>query len=121
MVLQCAILFGFLALGELIVWLLHIPVPSSIIGMLLLTCALKSRLIKEHSVDRIANFLIANLGFFFVPAGIGIMQCMGILRSQLIPIVAATILSTVLIITTTGWAHQLARRFTSRHNGISQK
>lgn len=37
MIRQCAILFGCLALGELIVYLTGIKLPSSIIGMLLLT------------------------------------------------------------------------------------
>ena len=35
MIRQCAILFGCLALGELIVYLTGIKLPSSIIGMLL--------------------------------------------------------------------------------------
>ena len=37
MIRQCAILFGCLALGELLVYLTGIKLPSSIIGMLLLT------------------------------------------------------------------------------------
>ena len=41
MIRQCAILFGCLALGELIVFLTGIKLPSSIIGMLLLTLFLK--------------------------------------------------------------------------------
>lgn len=37
MIRQCAILFGCLALGELVVYLTGIKLPSSIIGMLLLS------------------------------------------------------------------------------------
>ena len=36
MIRQCAVLFGCLALGELVVFLTGIKLPSSIIGMLLL-------------------------------------------------------------------------------------
>ena len=46
MIRQCAILFGCLALGELIVFLTGIKLPSSIIGMLLLTLFLKLGWIK---------------------------------------------------------------------------
>ena len=46
MIRQCAILFGCLALGELIVYLTGIKLPSSIIGMLLLTLFLKLGWIK---------------------------------------------------------------------------
>ena len=44
MIRQCAILFGCLALGELIVYLTGIKLPSSIIGMLLLTPLFEIRL-----------------------------------------------------------------------------
>ena len=39
MIRQLAIIFGCLALGELVIYLTGIPLPSSIIGLLLLTLA----------------------------------------------------------------------------------
>lgn len=63
MIRQCAILFGCLALGELIVFLTDIKLPSSIIGMLLLTLFLKLGWIKLHWVQGMSDFLVANLGF----------------------------------------------------------
>ena len=69
MIRQCAILFGCLALGELIVFLTGIKLPSSIIGMLLLTLFLKLGWIKLHWVQGMSDFLVANLGFFFIPPG----------------------------------------------------
>lgn len=113
MILQCGILFAFLALGELIVAATGIPVPSSIIGMLLLTASLKARIVRLHWVDRISDFLVRNLGFFFVPAGVGLMRCLGIIKGELLPIVIATVASTFAIIAVTGWVHQYARRITS--------
>ena len=110
MIVQCSVLFAFLALGELIVFFTGIPIPSSIIGMILLTFALKTGVVKECWVDRIADFLVRNLGFFFVPAGVGLLKCPGLIKAQWFPIAMATVLSTVLIIATTGWVHQLARR-----------
>ena len=73
-ILQFGILFIFLALGELAVYFTGIPVPSSIIGMLLLTLALKLDIVKLAWVDKVASFLVHNLGFFFVPAGVGLMK-----------------------------------------------
>lgn len=73
MIRQCSILFGCLALGELIVFLTGIKLPSSIIGMLLLTLFLKLGWIKLEWVQGLSNFLVANLGFFFVPPGVALM------------------------------------------------
>lgn len=111
MILQCAILFLFLALGELIVWLTGAPFPSSIIGMLLLTAALKFRIVKLEWVEAISDFLVKNLGFFFVPAGVGVMRCLDLISDEWLPIVGATVVSTFIIIAVTGWIHQLMRKF----------
>lgn len=106
---QCGVLFAFLALGELIVWLTDIPLPSSVIGMVALAASLKAGIVKLRQVERVADFLVHNLGFFFVPAGIGIINCMGILRQQWWPIIASCVLSTIVIIVITGRVHQWAR------------
>lgn len=119
MIIQLAVIFSFLAVGELIVWLTAIPIPSSIIGMLLLTAALRYRLVRPESIEGICDFLLKNLGFFFVPAGIGLMNCLGLIGEQWFQIIAATVISTFLILFTTGQAHQIARRFKLFHrNGI---
>ena len=119
MILQLGLIFACLAIGEVIVAVTGVPVPSSIIGMLLLAAALKMRIIRLMWVDKVADFLVKNLGFFFVPAGVGVMRCLGLLRDQWMPIVAATIVSTFIIIAVTGWIHQMVRRSTSlHHHGI---
>lgn len=117
MIIQFGILFLFLALGEIAVYFTGVPVPSSIIGMILLTCALKARLVKLSQVDKTANFMVHNLGFFFVPAGIGLMRCLGIVRDQWIPIVGASVVSTVVILWVTGWVHQFVRSRKPHLNG----
>lgn len=110
MILQFAVLFLFLALGELIVGLTGAPLPSSIIGMLLLTAALKFRVVKLEWVESLSDFLVRNLGFFFVPAGVGVMRCLGLISQQWLPIVGASVVSTFIIIAVTGWIHQLMRK-----------
>ncbi len=110
MIRQCAILFGCLALGELIVYLTGIKLPSSIIGMLLLTLFLKIKWIKLEWVQGLSDFLVANLGFFFVPPGVALMLYFDIIEKEFWPIAIATILSTVLVLSVTGWVHQLARK-----------
>ncbi len=115
MVFQCAIIFGCLALGELIVWLTGIKLPSSIIGMLLLTLFLQMKWIKLRWVEGISNFLVKNLGFFFVPPGVALMLYLDVIKAQLIPIVVASVISMIVVFVVTGWIHQLVRRL---QNGI---
>ena len=51
MIRQLAILFGCLALGELLIYFTGIPLPSSIVGMLLLTLSLQLRVIRLEWVQ----------------------------------------------------------------------
>ncbi len=110
MVRQCSILFGCLALGELVVYLTGIHLPSSIIGMLLLTLFLQLGWIKLEWVQGLSNFLVANLGFFFVPSGVALMLYFDIIEAQFWPIVVATVVSTILVLVVTGWVHQIVRK-----------
>lgn len=107
MIRQCAILFGCLALGELLIYLTHIQLPSSILGMLILTLLLKLKVIKLEWVQGLSDFLVANIGFFFVPPGVAVMLYFDIIKAQLWPIVIATVASTVLVLAVTGWVHQI--------------
>ncbi|MCI1648882.1 MAG: CidA/LrgA family protein [Bacteroides sp.] len=110
MIRQCAILFGCLALGELIVSFTGIKLPSSIIGMLLLTLFLKIGWIKLQWVQGMSNFLVANIGFFFVPPGVALMLYFNIISAEFWPIIVATFISTFLVLVVTGWIHQLTRK-----------
>ena len=110
-ILQLAVIFLFLAIGELIVWLTGVPVPSSIIGMLLLAAALQLRLVKLRHVAGVADFLVSSLGFFFVPAGVALLGYFDLIKEQWVAIVAASAGSTFIVIGVTGWVHQLMCRY----------
>ena len=99
-------------------WLTHIPLPSSILGMLLLTLLLKLKVIRLEWVRSISEFLVSNIGFFFVPPGVAIMLYFDIIKAQFWPIVGASVASTVLVLAVTGWVHQIYGR-AIRHEHIS--
>ena len=110
MVRQCFILFGCLALGELVVMVTGLKLPASIIGMLLLTLLLQLRIVKLEWERGLTDFLIANLGFFFVPPGVALMLYFDLIRAEIVPIVAATVLSTILVLLVTGHTHQVVSK-----------
>jgi len=103
---QFFVIFGCLALGEVVVWATGIKLPSSIIGMLLLTFFLKTKIVKLEWVEKLSQFLLANLGFFFVPPGVAIMLYLDVIQKELLPIAMATLLSTILVLVVTGHMHQ---------------
>lgn len=117
---QLAILFGCLALGELVIHLTHVPLPSSILGMLILTLLLKLRVIRLEWVRSLSEFLVSNIGFFFVPPGVAIMLYFDVIKAQFVPIAVASAVSTVLVLAVTGWVHQIYGRAARRRKGGDQ-
>ena len=113
MILQLGIIFIFLGLGEFIVWITGISVPSSIIGMLLLFLSLYYKVIKLSHIEKVADLMVNNLGFFFIPAGIGVMKYFNLISNQWIPIVMAVVISSFLIIMATGEVYEFMGNKTS--------
>ncbi|MDO5074845.1 MAG: CidA/LrgA family protein [Bacteroidales bacterium] len=111
MIRQCTVIFGCLALGELLVWALSLPLPGSILGMLLLAAFLQMGWVKLQWVKGISDFLLGNLGFFFVPPGVALMLYFDVIAAEFWPIVGATLVSTILVLLATGWSHQMLRRY----------
>ena len=121
MIRQLAILFGCLAFGELIVYLTHVPLPSSIIGMIMLALLLKLKVIRLEWVRSISDFLVSNIGFFFVPPGVAIMLYFDIIKAQFLPIVVASVVSTVLVLAVTGWVHQCYGKASDKAHNMLHK
>lgn len=72
--LQLLIIFGFSLIGNVLSNGLHLPVPGSILGMLLLFLSLQFNLLRFRDVDEAGSFLINNMTILFLPAGVGIME-----------------------------------------------
>lgn len=114
MAIQFFVIFGCLALGEVIVWATGIKLPSSIIGMLILTLLLKLGWVKLGWVERLSQLLISNLGFFFVPPGVALILYLNVIKENWLSIMMATVVSTVLVLVVTGHMHQLVIKFERR-------
>lgn len=114
MAIQFFVIFGCLALGEVIVWATGIKLPSSIIGMLILTLLLKLGWVKLGWVERLSQLLISNLGFFFVPPGVALILYLNVIKDYWLSIMMATVVSMVLVLVVTGHMHQLVIKFERR-------
>lgn len=110
MIRYLAIIFGCLALGELLVFLTDIEFPSSIIGMLLLTFLLKINWIKLHWVKSYSDMLLAHLGLFFIPPCIKVVLYYQEIMEHIGAILLSVFISTLLVIYFTGITYQIIRK-----------
>lgn len=99
---QFLIILLFCFLGELLKYLIPLPIPTSIYGLVLILTALLTGILKVDQVDETAVFLIDIMPVMFIPAGVGLLTSIEALRPNLAAIAVITILTTVLVMGITG-------------------
>lgn len=101
------LLLLFQLAGEATRKLAHIPIPGPAIGMVLLAAwYILRRRDPEPALEQTANTLLSWLGLLFVPAGVGIIANLALLRAAWLPITLGLLGSTVATLLTTAWLMQ---------------
>ncbi|MFS6938464.1 LrgA family protein [Neisseria animaloris] len=110
MIRPLSIIFGFLALGEGVVYFTGIKLPGSIVGMGLLFAALHAGWVKTSWLQQLVDVLMGNLSLFLVPPCVAVMSYLDLVGRDLLSIVTATVVSTFLVMFVTGKVHEWMRR-----------
>ena len=105
--LQIGLLFGICLVGESISVFLPIPFPGAVISMIILFLLLFFRVIQVDHIRQKADFLLKNMAFFLIPAGVGILSVIDTLRNNILPLICIVILTTILTFGATAWTVQL--------------
>ncbi len=93
---QIGILFGVCLLGESISSLLPVTVPSSVIGMLLLLLLLCLGILQTRHIEKLGDFLLKNMAFFFIPSGVGILDYYSVVSGSIFKLLLVCLLTTIL-------------------------
>ena len=105
---QFLIILAISFVGEALKYLIPLPVPASIYGMVILFVGLLTGLIKLRWVKDAGKFLIAVMPVMFIPAGVGLMSSWGVLKPMLVPVLVVTVVA--IITAVTGQASQIIIR-----------
>lgn len=93
-------------IGEALSHFLQIPVPGSIIGMVLLLILLIVGIVKPEHIKETADFLLNNMGFFFIPAGVGILVAYPFLKGFYVEATSVILVSTLIVLIITSLVTQ---------------
>ena len=92
-------------------------------GLILLFAALCGKVVKPETVRPVARFLTDNMGLFFLPAGVGIVNAMDILSQSWQAVLTACAVSTVAVIVTVActqeWLESRSRRRAAKTRTVS--
>lgn len=104
---QALTLAVILLISKIIESFIPIPMPDSVIGLVLLFIALCTGIVKLGQVESVGTALTNNISFLFVPAGISVINSLPILSQSPVLIILLIIISTILLLISTGFASQL--------------
>jgi len=90
----------FYFIGEMLSLLIKGFLPGSVIGMILLFLSLYFKLLNPENVRSAATTITKNMAVFFVPAAVGLMAYGELVSKNLVAIVLAISVSTILTIVT---------------------
>jgi len=99
---EALIILGIYLLGELLAGSLNLPIPGNILGMIILFVLLCTKIVKVDNISNVTNFLLNHLAFFFIPAGVGLMTSIGIIKSTWWQLLIVCLSTTTIIIGATG-------------------
>ena len=99
---QILIILAISFIGELLKYLLPLPVPASIYGMVILFIGLLTGIIPLASVKDAGKFLIEIMPVMFIPAAVGIIDKIEELKAVMIPMLIITFVTTFIVMSITG-------------------
>ncbi|QUW22446.1 CidA/LrgA family holin-like protein [Sporosarcina sp. Marseille-Q4063] len=100
-------LFIFSYIGDLISSLLKLPIPGSIVGLLLLFLCLHFKIVPERYIKEGAGFILVVLPLFFIPATVGIIQYPDFLSGKGAILIGIVMISTFMTMIVSGFSSQL--------------
>ena len=104
---QFGIILSILFLGDLLQKKFNLPIPSTIIGMVLLLILLTLKLVKLKWIEDIGNILLDNLSILFIPGGVALMNELDMFKGKLFAITIIVFISTIIVMVVNAYTIQL--------------
>lgn len=107
---QLFFLFAIYQVSTYIVSFLELPVPASVLGMILLYFLLSNGIVKLRYIEVAASFLLKHLSLFFIPIAVGLMDYGGLIQTSGIQLIVVIAVSSMIGLFVTGGLTQLLAR-----------
>ncbi|VDS07607.1 holin-like protein [Paracoccus haematequi] len=112
MIAALSLILAFQLAGEALSRALDLPLPGPVVGLCLLVAACVLRPSLADRLRPTAQGLLSHLSLFFVPAGVGVVAHLPVLREHGIGLALAILGSTVLAIAAGALTFQAVARWT---------
>ena len=99
---QFVIILFISFIGEALKYVLPLPIPASIYGLVLMFVLLETKVLKVEAVQDAGKFLIEIMPMMFIPAGVDLLNAWDTLKPVLIPIIVILFVSTIVVMGVSG-------------------
>ena len=100
--------------GEALSFIIPLPIPASIYGIILMLLLLISGRLKVESVKEVSAFLIAIMPVMFIPAAVGLMDSFSLLSGSVAAYLVILVVSTFAVMAVSGRVTQFIIRTEQR-------
>lgn len=115
---QAVIIAAITFAAEIIKYLVPLPVPASIYGLILLFALLKSGVLKLGQIEDVGGLLLELMPLLLAPASVSVLADLETVRTMLAPLLLAGFVGTSVVMLITG---QVVQRIVRRGGGRSEK
>lgn len=96
--------------GEICSFLIPLPIPASIYGIVIMFAGLCTKIIPYEAVKNVSHFLVEIMPLMFVPATVGLMDSWGLIKASWIQYLVVTVVSTIVVMVVSGLVTQFFAR-----------
>jgi len=103
---QAVIVAAVTFAAEIIKYLLPLPVPASIYGLLLLFVLLKTGAVKLSQIEDVGGLLLELMPLLLVPASVSFLTVLDTIQDMLLPTLIMGFIGTIIVMFVTGRVSQ---------------
>lgn len=108
--LQFSIIGLVTFISEILSWIIPLPIPAGIYGLIILFLLLIFKVVKLEWVENAADFLLAVMPIMFVPAAASLMTKWELIKNDVAGLLITSVLSTAIVMIVSGLVTQLVIR-----------
>lgn len=101
-------------LGVIMQMFFNLPIPGTVLGLILLFLALSFGIVKIEMIEDICEVLISHMSFLFIPAGVGLMTSFNMLKGKVIAFSTIILISTFIVWIVTAYVVKFLRKVCSK-------
>jgi holin-like protein len=117
---QIGIIFAVCWASQILSGFLPFVFPASIIGMLLILVLLLTGILRIEHVQEKSSFLLSNMAFFLIPAGVSVINYFDLIGRNILILVFICVVSTIIVFIITALTVKAMLLLTAKFSGASK-